>query len=93
MSRVKIKDAPFSFNRSIRIGSRRERITGDSGALTGCELPRRSKVLRFLAKRQSQGEPNHGTKSRKFNRDCTICPSCRWRASGFGRLRIAGMQW
>ena len=31
-------DAPFSFNRSIRIGSRRDRITGDSGALTGREL-------------------------------------------------------
>ena len=28
-------DAPFSFNRSIRIGSRRDRITGDSGALDG----------------------------------------------------------
>ena len=44
-------DAPFSFNRSIRIGSRRDRITGDSGALTGRELLRRSRVVRFLAKR------------------------------------------
>ena len=44
-------DAPFSFNRSIRIGSRRDRITGDSGALTGRELLRRSGVVRFLAKR------------------------------------------
>ena len=43
-------DAPFSFNRSIRIGSRRDRITGDSGALTGRELLRRSRVVRFLAK-------------------------------------------
>ena len=42
-------DAPFSFNRSIRIGSRRDRITGDSGALTGRELLRRSRVVRFLA--------------------------------------------
>ena len=41
----------FSFNRSVRIGSRRDRITGDSGALTGRELLRRSKVLRFLAQR------------------------------------------
>ena len=48
---VKIMDAPFSFNRSIRIGSRRDRITGDSGALTGRELLRRSGVVRFLAKR------------------------------------------
>ena len=31
-------DAPFSFNRSVGIGSRRDRITGDSGALTGREL-------------------------------------------------------
>ena len=31
-------DVPFSFNRPIRIGSRRDRITGDSGALTGREL-------------------------------------------------------
>ena len=44
-------DAPFSFNRSIRIGSRRDRITGDSGVLTGRELLRRSGVVRFLAKR------------------------------------------
>ena len=44
-------DAPFSFNRSIRIGSRRDRITGDSGALTGRELLGRSGVVRFLAKR------------------------------------------
>ena len=43
-------DAPFSFNRSIRIGSREDRITGDSGALTGRELLRRSRVARFLAK-------------------------------------------
>ena len=50
-SGVKIMDAPFSFNRSIRIGSRRDRITGDSGALTGRELLRRSRVVRFLAKR------------------------------------------
>ena len=41
-------DAPFSFNRSIRIGSGRDRITGDSGALTGRELLRRSRVARFL---------------------------------------------
>ena len=44
-------DAPFSFNRSIGIGSRRDRITGDSGALTGRELLGRSGVVRFLAKR------------------------------------------
>ena len=50
-SEVKIMDAPFSFNRSIRIGSRRDRITGDSGALTGRELLGRSGVVRFLAKR------------------------------------------
>ena len=43
-------DAPFSFNRAVRIRSREDRITGDSGALTGRELLRRSKVLRFLAK-------------------------------------------
>ena len=49
--KVKIMDAPFSFNRSIRIGSRRDRITGDSGALTGRELLGRSRVVRFLAKR------------------------------------------
>ena len=48
-------DAPFSFNRSIRIGSRTDRITGDSGALTGRELLRRSKVARFLAKRLPDG--------------------------------------
>ena len=44
-------DAPFSFNRSIRIRSRRDRITGDSRALTGRELLGRSRVVRFLAKR------------------------------------------
>ena len=42
-------DTPFSFNRSIRIGSRRDRITGDCGALTGRELLGRSGVVRFLA--------------------------------------------
>ena len=41
----------FRFDRSIRIGSRRDRITGDSGALTGRELLGRSRVVRFLAKR------------------------------------------
>ena len=41
---------PLSFNRSIRIGSREDRITEDSGALTGRELQRRSRVARFLAK-------------------------------------------
>ena len=49
-SGVKIMDGPLSFNRSIRIGSREDRITGDSGALTGRELLRRSRVARFLAK-------------------------------------------
>ena len=44
-------DAPFSFNRPVGIGSRRDRITGDSGALTGRELLGRSGVVRFLAKR------------------------------------------
>ena len=46
-SEVEITDAPFSFNRSIRIRSRRDRITGDSGAPTGRELLRRSRVVRF----------------------------------------------
>ena len=44
-------DARFSFNRSIRIGSRRDRITGDSGTLTGRELLSLSRVVRFLARR------------------------------------------
>ncbi len=35
---------------SLRTGSRRDRITGDSGALTGRALLRRSRVVRFLAK-------------------------------------------
>ena len=48
-------NAAFSFNRSVRIGSRRDRITGDSGALTGRELLRRSGVLGFLAKRLPDG--------------------------------------
>ena len=48
-------DAPFGFNRSIRIGSREDRITGDSGALTGRELLGRSRVARFLAKRLPDG--------------------------------------
>ena len=56
-------DAPFSFNRSIRIGARRDRITGDSGALTGRELLRRSRVVRFLAKglpdRRERGRIRH----------------------------------
>ena len=43
-------DAPFSFNRSVRIGSRRDRITGDSGALAGRELLTRSGVVRFLGR-------------------------------------------
>ena len=43
-------DVPFSFNRSVRIGSRRDRITGDSGALTGRELLTRSGVVRFLGR-------------------------------------------
>ena len=48
-------DAPFSFNRSIGISARRDRITGDSGALTGRELLKRSKVVRFLAQRLPDG--------------------------------------
>ena len=30
---------------------------------------------------QVRGSENHGKKSRKFNQGCTICRSCRWRAS------------
>ena len=52
-------DAPFSFNRSVRISSRRDRITGDSGALTGRELLRRSRVVRFLAKRLPDKRDGH----------------------------------
>ena len=37
------------FNRSIGIGSRRDRITGDSGAPTGCEPLKHSGVARFPA--------------------------------------------
>ena len=48
---LNIMVAPFRFNRSIRIGSLRDRITGDSGALTGRELLGRSRVARFLAER------------------------------------------
>ena len=33
------------------------------------------------AKRQIHREPNQGNKSRKFNQDCTICRSCRWKPS------------
>ena len=33
------------------------------------------------AKRQIHWEPNHGKTPRKFNQDCTICPSCRWRTT------------
>ena len=41
----------FSFNKSVRIGTRRDRITGYCEALTGRELLRRSGVLEFLARR------------------------------------------
>ena len=41
----------LSFNRSVRIEARRERITGDAGAVTGREVLRRSGVVRWMARR------------------------------------------
>ena len=55
-------NAAFGFNRSVGIGSRRDRITGDSGALTGRELLRRSGVLGFLAKRLPDGRDARRTR-------------------------------
>ena len=39
------------FNRSLKIEARRERMTGDAGAVTGREVLRRSGVVRWMAKR------------------------------------------
>ena len=41
----------LGFNRSLRIEVRCERITGDAGAVTGREVPRRSGVVRWMARR------------------------------------------
>ena len=41
----------LNFNRSVRIEARRERITGDSGAVTGREVLRRAGVVRWIAGR------------------------------------------
>ncbi len=41
----------LNFNRSVRIEARRERITGDSGAVTGREVLRRAGVVRWMAGR------------------------------------------
>ena len=48
-------------------------------ALGACESQEPPAV--HLPKRQVHGDPNHGKKSRKSNWDCTICRSCRSRAS------------
>ena len=83
-------DAPFSFNRSIRIGSRRDRITGDSGALTGRELLRRSRVVRFLAKRlPDKREPIVGVGNLCFSTLAGIGVT-RWVGLGAGRGNSAG---
>ena len=42
-----------SFNRSVRVEARDERITGDSGAVSGREVLCRSRVVRWLAGRLS----------------------------------------
>ena len=51
-------------------------------------------------KQRTVGGPNCGRKSRKFNRDCTICVSCRWTVTGSAgrglrenRYRMAGKSW
>ena len=42
-----------SFNRSVRVEARNERITGDSGAVSGREVLCRSRIVRWLAGRLS----------------------------------------
>ena len=46
-------DWTLGFNKSLRIGARRERITGDAGAVTDREVLRVSGVVRWMAKRIS----------------------------------------
>ena len=45
----------LGFNKSLRIEARRERITGDAGAVTSREVLRRSGVVRWMAKRVTDG--------------------------------------
>ena len=44
------------------------------------EVPPRD-VPVFKPSRRNTRSLNHGRRSRKFNQDCTICHSCRWRTS------------
>ena len=78
-------DAPFSFNRStLRIGSRRDRITDDSGALTGRELAGAQQGgQRFLAKRL----PDKRARRRIRHSQKRLCAD----ASAAGAIRAAGI--
>ena len=42
-----------SFNKSVRVEARNERITGDSGAVSGREVLCRSRIVRWLVGRLS----------------------------------------
>ena len=79
-------DAPFSFNRSIRMGSRTDWITGDSGALTGCELLRRSEVARFLAKCL----PDSRVVQVVVERPGELIPRCFWLLTSMPADEVSG---
>ena len=73
-------DVPFSFNRSVGIRSRRDRITGDSVALTERELLRRCGTIRRCgsprATGRSRGPAPAGVVQVVVDRPRELIPRC-----------------
>ena len=64
-------------------GRNRVRVFADpKTGLYQIEWRENGRRLSRSLKQRSVGGPNHGRRSRKFNRDCTICHSCHWTTVG-----------
>ena len=80
----------LGFNRSLRIEVRGERITGDAGAVTGREVPRRSGVVRWMARRIRDARERHRirhTMTELLRTALLLAAQCRRDHNDAGALR------
>ena len=80
----------LGFNRSLRIEVRGERITGDAGAVTGREVPWRSGVVRWMARRIRDARERHRirhTMTELLRTALLLAAQCRRDHNDAGALR------
>ena len=77
----------LGFNRSLRIEVRGERITGDAGAVTGREVPRRSGVLRWMARRIRDAREGYRIRHTLLRTALLLAAQCRRDHNDAGALR------